>query len=204
LAKLRAAHKKDTRAIDAAEAKLAATRKTLTSQTAAAAVAERKYAYAQKPLLTRTIDASGSRNGVTSRFLANIRILMGRGFTSLARNLMNQGGPEAETLAAQAVRSTKDARSLQSRLDTSAKLDAQAQALEDKLNGVNQPVWSGPTTTYKGGKPYVSGAVRAKQAAAAQVERGVYLNIGNISTNNPDAAAQALVKKQRDAIAALL
>ena len=52
---------------------------------------------------------------------------------------MDMGGPEAETLAAQAVKSTKDAKSLQGKLDTSAKLDADAQKLQDQLNGVNQP-----------------------------------------------------------------
>jgi len=185
-----------------AEGKVTTTRNTLTAATNAASDAAAKYAKANRPLITRTIEAAGARNSVTAKFLANIRILMARGFTSLARNLMNMGGPEAETLAAQAVKSTKDAKSLQSRLDTSAKLDADAQALQDKLDGKSAPVWKGATTTYASGKKHVPNAVKGRSGGGALTKGGVTVSIGNMNAVDADAAAQAIITAQRDAIAA--
>jgi len=185
-----------------AEGRVTTTRNNLTAATNAASDAAKKYAAANKPLITRTIAAAGTRNAVTAKFLSNIRILMGRGFTSLARNLMNMGGPEAETLAAQAVKSTKDAKSLQTKLDASAKLDADAQALQDKLDGKSAPVWTGATTTYASGKKHVAGAVKGKGGSASLAKGGVTVSIGNMNAVDADAAAQAILTAQRDAIAA--
>jgi len=185
-----------------AEGKVTSTRNTLTAATNAASDAAAKYAKANRPLITRTIEAAGSRNKVTAKFLNNIRTLMARGFTSLARDLMNMGGPEAETLAAQAVKSTKDAKSLQSRLDASAKLDADAQALQDKLDGKTAPVWTGATTTYASGKKHVPNAVKGKSGGGVLTKGGVTVSIGNMNAVDADAAAQAIITAQRDAIAA--
>ena len=185
-----------------AEGKVTSTRNTLTAATNAASDAAAKYAKANRPLITRTIEAAGSRNKVTAKFLNNIRTLMARGFTSLARDLMNMGGPEAETLAAQAVKSTKDAKSLQSRLDASAKLDADAQALQDKLDGKTAPVWTGATTTYASGKKHVPNAVKGRSGGGVLTKGGVTVSIGNMNAVDADAAAQAIITAQRDAIAA--
>jgi len=189
--------------VASAEGKVTSTRNGVTAATKAATAAAQAYAKANRPLITRTIDAAGKRNGVTAKFLADIRTLMKRGFTSLARNLMSMGSPEAETLAAQAVKSTKDATSLQSKLNTSAKLDADAQRLEDQLNGVNAPVWKGATTTYSSGKKHVPGAVRPRAGMVAATRgSGAAVQIQNMYAVDATAAAQAIETKQRDAIAA--
>ena len=194
--------------VASAEGKVTSARNGVTTATRAATAAAQAYAKANRPLITRTIDAAGKRNGVTAKFLADIRTLMKRGFTSLARNLMNMGGPEAETLAAQAVKSTKDATSLQSKLDASAKLDSDAQKLEDQLNGVNQPPPK-PVVTLKPGESITAGGQKFTAAAdrryAPMPQPASYgtppSSVTNTSTvfnaHGPDAGT-ALAKALRD------
>ncbi len=124
--------------VAAAEGKLAAARKASGDAAKATARVEAKYRADRAPLIDRTIKAAGSTNKVTATFLANIEKLNRMGFRSLALQLLEQGGAEAETLAAQAVGSVSKAKSLQSSFATSAALDTRSAQLLASLSGPTQ------------------------------------------------------------------
>jgi hypothetical protein len=84
-------------------------------------------------LAVRFHEAATTRNRVTAGFLRNLQTLASRGFGNLARQLSEMGGADAETLAAQAVHSTRMARTLQADLTQSAQLEAQAATLPARL-----------------------------------------------------------------------
>lgn len=121
--------------VAAAEGKVTAARKASADAVKATARVEAEYRADRAPLIDRTIKAAGSTNRVTKTFLDNIEKLNRMGFRTLALQLLEQGGPEAETLAAQAVGSVSKARSLQSSFATSASLDARSAQLLASLQG---------------------------------------------------------------------
>lgn len=122
--------------VAAAEDRLAVARtKSLDSAKALRAV-EKEYAADRRPLIQRTITAATATNKVSATFLRNIEQLSKMGLQPLAVQLLNQGGPEAEKLAAEAVKSVKYGRALQAQLQTSSNLSTQADALAKKLSPV--------------------------------------------------------------------
>jgi TP901 family phage tail tape measure protein len=101
----------------------------------AAAAAYAEYKVDARPMIDRALTAAGRSNTVTKAFLDNIDRLVKMGFKPLAMELLNQGGPEAEDIAAQAVKSAAKAKQLQTQFATSASLSARAAALKAALNG---------------------------------------------------------------------
>lgn len=93
----------------------------------------RQFDYQHRPLSTRYHEAASTRNAVTAGFLKNVQILASRGYGNLARQLVEMGGSDAETLAAQAVRSTSVARRLQYDFGRSASLQGQLEAMPARL-----------------------------------------------------------------------
>jgi TP901 family phage tail tape measure protein len=127
-----AAARRDPNA-DRAEATLVKRRQELAKATRSLNVEQAAYARQTRPLAVRFHEAATTRNRVTAGFLRNLQTLASRGFGNLARQLSEMGGADAETLAAQAVASTRTARTLQADLTQSARLEAQAATLPARL-----------------------------------------------------------------------
>ena len=121
--------------LSAAEERLSVAVTTSATATKAAAAAAKEYTADRKPLLDRTISATSSSNAKTKTFLDNIDRLAKMGFGQLAMYLLDQGGAEAEGLAAQAVKSATKARTLQSQLSASVSLADRESALRASLSG---------------------------------------------------------------------
>jgi TP901 family phage tail tape measure protein len=119
----------------AAEAKYAGAVSKSGAAAKAALDAVHKYDADRKPLIDRALTASGAANTHTKAFLDNIDKLTRMGFKTLAMYLLDQGGPEAETLAAQAVASASKAKALQANLASSAALAAREAATKAALGG---------------------------------------------------------------------
>lgn len=96
---------------------------------------DKEYAADRAPLIDRTIKAGATANLNSKTFYDNLDRLTGMGFSQLALQLLDMGGPEAETIAAQAVKSAAKARQLQGQLATSAGLSAREDALRAMLSG---------------------------------------------------------------------
>jgi hypothetical protein len=116
-----------------AEDALVKRRQDLVKANHALATTERALSQQTRPLAVRFHEAATTRNRVTAGFLRNLQTLASRGFGNLARQLSEMGGADAETLAAQAVHSTRMARTLQADLTQSAQLEAQAATLPARL-----------------------------------------------------------------------
>jgi hypothetical protein len=116
-----------------AEDALVKRREALVKANHALATTERALSQQTRPLAVRFHEAATTRNRVTAGFLRNLQTLASRGFGNLARQLSEMGGADAETLAAQAVHSTRMARTLQADLTQSAQLEAQAATLPARL-----------------------------------------------------------------------
>lgn len=82
---------------------------------------------------TRFISAARGSSNADAAFIANLTKLAGRGYGTMARQLLEMGGPEARTLAATAVRSTSTARTLAGRLAINARQQGQLAALPARL-----------------------------------------------------------------------
>lgn len=124
LAKVSAAEDRYANALS----KSASARKTLAS-------VEKAYAEGKRPILDRAISASSSANRSSKAFLDNVDKLIRMGFRTLALELLDQGGPDAEALAAQAVKSASKAKALQSQLAMSAALSSREDAIRAALTG---------------------------------------------------------------------
>lgn len=108
-------------------------------------VARNQLAAAQQPLISRTDRAAKSSNSVTASFLRDLGTLQKRGYSALALQLMDMGGSEAETLAAQAVKWPTSAKALAADFARSASLNAQAATLHSQLDArVNGPAQTAP------------------------------------------------------------
>ncbi|MGG5257454.1 phage tail tape measure protein [Phycicoccus avicenniae] len=107
----------------------------VTSARKAQRALELEYTADRRGILDRTLSASSSSNTKSKKFLDNIDKLTRMGFKTLALELLNMGGVEAEGIAAQAVLSAAKARALESQLNTSAGLSAREQAIRDALEG---------------------------------------------------------------------
>jgi TP901 family phage tail tape measure protein len=94
----------------------------------AAAGDRRKYG-------ARVITAASQSNRSTKAFLDNVDKLTRMGFKTLALSLLDQGGPEAEAIAAQAVVSASKAKSLQAQLSTQSALSDREAAMRAALTG---------------------------------------------------------------------
>jgi len=141
--------------VSAAEDKLAAARRSVTSATRTANTLEARY---RTPALDQFKSATRVSNRLSASFLRNLTTLASRGFTTLSRSLLEDGSPQAQTIAAQAVKSTAKAKSLEADLKASAKTDTALKALDDKLNGVNQPAPKPkPTVVLKPGESVTVG-----------------------------------------------
>ena len=136
--------------VAAAEGKLTAARKASTDAARAQQKVEAQYRADKAPIIDRATAAANSTNKITKAFLDNIEKLNRMGFRTLALQLLQQGGPEAEQLAAQAAASVSKARALSSSFATSAALDARATALQATLSNQSSsrnvivPTWRGP------------------------------------------------------------
>lgn len=98
---------------------------------------EREYAADRRPILDRATSAGVSATSNTKAFLDNIDKLTGMGFKTLALTLLDQGGPEAEQIAAQTVKSAAKARQLEGELSTSAALSNRESAIRAALTGMS-------------------------------------------------------------------
>lgn len=121
--------------VAAAEDRLSVAMSKSTAAARAAKSAVDEYDRDRRPLLDRTLAASSKSNTTTKAFLDNIDKLTRMGFKTLALALLDQGGPEAETLAAQAVKSASKAKQLQSYFTSSAALADRAAATRAALTG---------------------------------------------------------------------
>ena len=119
----------------AAEDKYAAAVTKSKNAAKAALDAVHEYDADRRPLIDRTLAASARSNTKTKAFLDNVDKLTRMGFKTLALYLLDQGGPEAETLAAQAVKSAAKAKSLQSNLSSSSALADREAAIRAALGG---------------------------------------------------------------------
>jgi len=140
--------------VSAAEDKLAAARKGVTKATKDANALAARY---KTPAIDQFKSATKTSNKMSSSFLANLTTLASRGFAKLARSLLEDGSPQAQTIAAQAVKSTVKAKGLEADLKASAKTESGLQALDDKLNGVNQPPAQLKAVTLKPGESLTIG-----------------------------------------------
>jgi hypothetical protein len=147
--------------VSAAEDKLAASRKGVTAATKDANALTARY---KTPAIDQFKSATKASNRMSSSFLANLTTLASRGFTTLARSLLEDGSPQAQTIAAQAVKSTAKAKGLEADLKSSAKTEAGIHALDDKLNGVNQPPAQLKAVTLRAGESLTIGGQVVKGA----------------------------------------
>ena len=147
--------RKVNKKVSDAEDKLAASRKGVAKATRDANVLTARY---RVPVIDQFKTATKKSNKLSASFLANLTTLASRGFTTLSRSLLEDGSPEAQTVAAQAVKSTAKAKGLEADLKASAKTEAGLNALDDKLNGVNQPPAAAkPTVVLKPGESVTVG-----------------------------------------------
>jgi len=137
--------------VAAAEGKVTAARNASAAAAKSTLAVEKAYTADRRPMIDRAMSATWGVNKTSKAFLDNIDKLTKMGFKSLALELLTQGGAEAETIAAQAVKSASKARSLQSAFTTSANLSKRAAAMEASLNGTAvssqnliSPTWRGP------------------------------------------------------------
>jgi TP901 family phage tail tape measure protein len=152
-----------------------------------------------RPLSVRTAEAAYTRNRITGTFLRNLRTLADRGFGDLARQLTEMGGQDAETLAAQAVRSTATARTLQADFTASARLQGQLAsapaelAIRSALRTMKNPSLAGiaaatglSTSDLQASLQAISGTLRgngnAKTLLAGIRSQGFYANASFGST----------------------
>lgn len=127
--------------VAAAEGKLTAARKASSDAARAQQKVEAEYRADKSPLIDRATTAANSTNKVTKAFLDNIEKLNRMGFRTLALQLLDQGGPEAETLAAQAAASLSKAKALSSSFAASAALSTREGELRAMLS---QPMIKAP------------------------------------------------------------
>lgn len=106
------------------------------------------YQLDKRSYILRATEASAQVNAGSKKFLDNIDTLMKRGFKVLALSLLEQGGPEAATLADQAVKSTARAQALSTQFSLSASLAARESALRDALTGNTTSADARPLSPY--------------------------------------------------------
>lgn len=111
-----------------------ATSKSLSARKTQIAV-EKEYAADRRKVSDRFLTAASSSNATSKKFLDNIDKLTRMGFKTLALELLNQGGSEAEGIAEQAVVSAAKAKALETQIVTSKNLDERAQKIRDALEG---------------------------------------------------------------------
>jgi hypothetical protein len=95
---------KRTDAITNAEARLKKERQDLADATKKLTDTERRYKLAQQSPTTKLSSALSLNIKNTGAFIANLTKLADRGFGVLAKELLNMGGPDAEKIAADAVK----------------------------------------------------------------------------------------------------
>jgi TP901 family phage tail tape measure protein len=178
---------------DRAEANLTKRREALAKATTALHTTDRALQAQSRPLSVRYAEAAYTRNRVTGTFLHNLRTLADRGFGDLARQLTEMGGADAETLAAQAVRSTATARKLQTDFTVSARLQGQLAgapaelAIRSALRTMKNPSLAGiaaatglSTSDLQASLQAISGTLRgngnAKTLLAGIRSQGFYSN----------------------------
>jgi TP901 family phage tail tape measure protein len=179
--------------VEDARDRLTTARRRANQADAATANVRHGLALQGRPLSVRTAEAAYTRNRITGTFLRNLRTLADRGFGDLARQLTEMGGEDAETLAAQAVRSTATARKLQSDFTTSARLQGQLAsapaelAIRSALRTMKNPSLAGiaaatglSTSDLQASLQAISGTLRgngnAKTLLAGIRSQGFYSN----------------------------
>jgi hypothetical protein len=158
-----------------AEDALVKRREALVKANHALATTERALSQQTRPLAVRFHEAATTRNRVTAGFLRNLQTLASRGFGNLARQLSEMGGADAETLAAQAVHSTRMARTLQADLTQSAQLEAQAATLPARL-----AITSALRTQRN---PTIAGLVQSTGLAATDLQAAALAMRGSLGRN---------------------
>jgi TP901 family phage tail tape measure protein len=179
--------------VEDARDRLTTARRRANQADAATANVRHGLALQGRPLSVRTAEAAYTRNRITGVFLRNLRTLADRGFGDLARQLTEMGGSDAETLAAQAVRSTATARKLQTDFTVSARLQGQLAgapaelAIRSALRTMKNPSLAGiaaatglSTSDLQASLQAISGTLRgngnAKTLLAGIRSQGFYSN----------------------------
>lgn len=124
--------------VAAAEQKVAAARTASAAAAKNTAKVEAEYRADKRPIIDRTIAATASVNRSSLAFLNNIDKLTKMGFKTLAMDLLAMGGtesPQAEAIAAQAVKSATKAKQLQAEFLTSSSLSAREAQMKGALAG---------------------------------------------------------------------
>lgn len=121
--------------IEVQEDRVALATSRVTSARRSQAAVEKEYSLDKRKVSDRALTAATTSNVTSKKFLDNIDKLTKMGFKTLALELLNQGGPEAEGIAAQAVLSAKKAKALETQIVTSKSLDERAQKIRDALEG---------------------------------------------------------------------
>lgn len=131
----RARRRHDPRAVAAAERKVRKEREDLADATKKLHDVENRYKYAKQSPATQLGSALGLGIKDTGAFIKNLTTLSDRGFGALANALLQMGGPQAEKIAADAVKfSNKKLSGLQGQLAQAAAQQAQLANMPAILN----------------------------------------------------------------------
>lgn len=131
LYKARHARHRDARTIAADERRVAAARSNLADATKKLKDVEQRYSFAKMSPAQQLGAALGMSIKDNAAFIRNLQTLADRGFGQLAQQLLAMGGPEAQKLAASAVKLSS------SKLSGLQKQIGQAQQQQDTLSHLN-------------------------------------------------------------------